>query len=125
VPKIGSTGTWERRDVKLWTGPTLEEARFVTYKGVQVHGGFAVHPHVDNPAYWSISHVKSGYHVVTVKAESDAKRIAEWVWRRYCLVFRKGTKEELVEAAPKPLTKWIKHCGAERKWIDPPKEIDR
>jgi hypothetical protein len=87
----------------------------------QVYGAFAFHPSMDPGSgdLWSLTHLHTGLRVVLVKTSEDARRIGEYLWERYGLVFRHRTVKEVTSRMPPSVVRWLASCGKSREWLDP------
>lgn len=128
MPRIGETTAGDGKISPLWTdktvtllvGKTKKELKPKKYP-CQVHGGFAVRSCVMEPDLWSLSHIKSGMRILSVKTEGEAKRIGEYLWRQFCLAFREGAKEGVEAKLPPWVVPWLRKINNETQaWIDPP-----
>lgn len=123
MPKVGETKaviTWEPKTVILQRGEDLNSLKPTKIKGV-VHGSFSVHEEEDGG--WTLSHLPTGLRVLTVKTVKDAKRIGEYLWRRFCLAFREKNKEDVKRKLLPWVEGWLKRIDKETEaWIDPQAE---
>ncbi len=69
---------------------------------------------------WVVTHRVTGYRVCTVKTESDAKRIAEYLCSHHASVFQAKTVKEIQALAQRAnLIKWIHQCHVTGGWVSP------
>lgn len=86
----------------------------------QMMGRLGVHQGVGrHKDRWAVSHLPTGLLTGLAPTEDEAKRMASFLWGRFCRAYSKLTKEEVVAALPGWVQKWVKECLVKGAYLDP------
>lgn len=112
---------WTPKKIRV----TIEEPFDSILLQAEEMGAFTVYPRnllfpeVSEPLGYVLNHGPTGRSVVKGLSQEDSKRIGEYLWARYVLVFKKEDLEEVLEKIPPLIKDWIQLCEREGKWIEP------
>lgn len=80
---------------------------------------YAVPPTDERVSGYNLDHITSGLSILLGASEEDCMRMGEYLWSRYCLLFRNEDPEDIREKISPQLKEWCQLCRTEKKWIDP------